>query len=234
MSKISVSNLTKSFNNKVILNDINFSVEEGSVVTFLGNSGAGKTTIFRILSGLENPDAGNIQCFGKKIGFIFQQFHLWKHMTVLENCILAPVHALKISKAKASQKAEIYLSQLGLSHKLQDYPTTLSGGEQQRVAIVRALMMEPDILLFDEPTSSLDPERTEIIVNIIQSLMKKGLIVLVITHDINFAVKISHQVLFLDNGNLIESAKCNNGKIESKNARFSKFLNNTLIEEHPI
>lgn len=224
MNKISVSELNKSYHDRAVLRQVSFEACAGTVTTLLGNSGAGKSTVFRLLSGLDLPDSGQIDLQGKKIGLIFQQFHLWKHMTVLENCILAPVHVQKLPKSLASQKAEKLLGQLGIGHKLHDNPSTLSGGEQQRVAIVRALMMDPDILLFDEPTSSLDPERTEIVANMIQSLTKKQMIVLVITHDIQFATRISDQILFFDKGRLIETADCKKGIIHKKSERLSEFL----------
>lgn len=202
MNHITVNNLTKSFKDNTILKDISFQAHEGSVTTFLGNSGAGKTTLFRVLSGLETPDSGSIVLNGKKIGFIFQQFHLWQHMTVLENLILAPIQVLKHSKQEAIHNAQLLLSYLGLIEKQSAYPKTLSGGEQQRVAIARALMMKPDVLLFDEPTASLDPECAKLIQTIIQTLSEKNKIILIITHDHAFAKSISDHILFLSEGKL--------------------------------
>lgn len=227
MTKISVHQVTKRFGGKTVLEQISFEARVGTVTALLGNSGAGKTTLFRLICGLEVPDSGKIFLNGKNIGFVFQQFHLWKHMTVLENCILAPVHVLKMSKQDAIQKANGFLLSMGMEHKIKAYPETLSGGEQQRVAIVRALMMDPEVVLFDEPTSSLDPNRTEIVLEMIQSLTKKGIIILVITHDIDFARRVSDSILFFDKGNLVETAKCEKGVIFKKTQRLSEFLNCT-------
>ncbi len=221
-----MSNLEISFQGKPVLEGISFEAHEGSVISILGNSGAGKTTLFRILCGLETPDSGKVILNKKKIGFIFQQFYLWKHMTVLENLILAPTQVLKKSKLEATQKARELLLMLGIDGKIKAYPERLSGGEQQRVAIARALMMDPDVLMFDEPTSSLDPENTENIAKIIQSLTKQGKIILVITHDVQFARKASNNILFLDKGSIIETAKCENGFIKSQTPRLKEFLKN--------
>lgn len=210
MNNISVHNLSKSFQDTTVLQDISFEAHEGCVTTFLGNSGAGKTTLFRLLSGLEAPDAGSISLNGKKLGFIFQQFHLWQHMSVLENLILAPIQVLKYSKQQAIEQALALLSYLGLAEKKNAYPKTLSGGEQQRVAIARALMMKPDVLLFDEPTASLDPECTRLIHTIIQELTKKNKIILIITHDHSFAKSVSDHILFLKAGKLIKLSNDSN------------------------
>lgn len=205
MNNISVNQLRKGYQSSRVLNDVSFNAKEGTVTSFLGKSGAGKTTLFRILSGLEKADAGQVHLHGKRVGFIFQQFHLWKHMSVLENLMLAPVHVLKKSKEVVMDESFKLLKLLGIEQKARYYPKTLSGGEQQRVAIARALMMEPDVILFDEPTSSLDPERTEIVLKIIQKLKEAGKIVLIITHDIPFASKASNVILFLEQGVLHES-----------------------------
>lgn len=210
MNTISAYNLCKSFKDTQVFQDISFEAHEGSVTTFLGSSGAGKTTLFRLLSGLETPDSGSIALNGKQIGFIFQQFHLWQHMNVLENLILAPVQVLKHSKQDAIQAAQTLLSSLGLSDKQNAYPKTLSGGEQQRVAIARALMMEPDVLLFDEPTASLDPDCTKTILSIIETLAKKNKIILIITHDHSFAKSVSDHILLLKAGKLIKISSDSN------------------------
>ncbi len=225
MNNISVNQLGKSFQGKAVLSDVNFKAEEGTVTTVLGNSGAGKSTLFRILCGLEAPDSGELVLNGKRVGIIFQQFHLWKHMTVLDNLILAPIQVSKLAKQDAIRKALELLLLLGMEEKAKAYPENLSGGEQQRVAIARTLMMDPEVLLLDEPTSALDPERTEIVVGIIQMLVKNRNIVFIITHDIHFAGRVSNTVLFIDKGSLLETVKCENGLIKGKTSRLREFLN---------
>lgn len=226
MNNIAVEQLKISFQGDPILQGISFEAEEGSVTSILGNSGAGKTTLFRILCGLETADSGKVILNNKKIGLIFQQFYLWQHMTVLENLILAPMQVLKSTKQEAIQKAQALLLMLGVNAKIHAYPAVLSGGEQQRIAIARSLMMDPDVLLFDEPTSSLDPESTELIANIIQTLAKQGKIILIITHDVPFASKVSNTILFLKNGTIAEKTTCENGCINSQIPRFKAFLKN--------
>ncbi len=205
MNKISVKQLTKSYQGKQILKKISFDVYAGNILALLGQSGGGKSTLLRCLCHLETPDSGNIELHGKKVGMVFQQLHLWKHMTVLENLITAPIHVLNYTKKSAIEKAKALLAQLKIADKMQDLPSQLSGGEQQRVAIARTLMMKPEILLFDEPTSALDSERTETVSDIIQSLAKSEIMIIVATHDQNFAKKIATRTLFLENGTLREA-----------------------------
>jgi len=205
VNKISVKQLTKSYQGKQILKKISFDVYAGNILALLGQSGGGKSTLLRCLCHLETPDSGNIELHGKKVGMVFQQLHLWKHMTVLENLITAPIHVLNYTKKSAIEKAKALLAQLKIADKMQDLPSQLSGGEQQRVAIARTLMMKPEILLFDEPTSALDSERTETVSDIIQSLAKSEIMIIVATHDQNFAKKIATRTLFLENGTLREA-----------------------------
>lgn len=227
MNKISINQLTKSFIGVPlpVLNDISFEAAGGTVTALLGSSGAGKSTLLRCLCQLEKPDAGEIHLHGKTVGVVFQQFHLWKHLSLLDNCTLAPIQTLKLPKKLAIQNAEACLYELGLLDKKDHFPATLSGGEQQRGAIARTLMMKPDVLLFDEPTSALDPERTEVISSIIASLAKQNLIILVVTHDITFARNIASRILFLDKGTILEEAPVQNKHILTKTDRFAKFLN---------
>lgn len=234
MNKISVEQLSKSFKGQKVLNQITFGAEAGTITALLGQSGAGKTTLLRCLCQLESPDSGNIHLFGKRVGVVFQQFHLWKHLTLLENCTLAPITSLKQPKKLAIQNAEALLSELGLLDKKHHLPSALSGGEQQRGAIARALMMKPEVLLFDEPTSALDPKRTDTVSSIMQALAKQGMIVLVVTHDIALAKRVANRSLFLEQGRIIEETAIQQGNIFPKTRDFAKFLNTIVSKEEEI
>lgn len=224
MNKISVHKLVKTFQGKKILNKVSFEIESNQVVTLLGGSGAGKSTLLRCLSALESADEGEIHLHGKKVGIVLQQLHLWKHMSVLNNLITAPIHVLKKSKKIAIDEAKDLLAQLKILDKSDCYPSQLSGGEEQRVAIARALMMKPDVMLFDEPTSALDPERTQSVSEIIQSLAKNGMTILAATHDLAFAKSVGHLAMFLENGHILEVADVKNKEIKTKTKRFTQFL----------
>lgn len=204
MNKLSVQLLDKIVDGKSLLAGVSFEASPGSITVIIGPSGAGKSTLLRALCQLETIDGGQIHLNGKTIGMVFQQYHLWKHLTLLENCILAPILVHKISKEKAIREALLLFEQLGILDKQHHYPHQLSGGEQQRGAIARALIMKPDILLFDEPTAALDPKRTDSIVNIIQSLALQGITIIVVTHDTVFAHKIATQIILLEAGKIVE------------------------------
>lgn len=220
---IEIKNLQKSFKGKLILNNISLTFKEGEILTLLGPSGAGKTTILRILNGLETCDSGDIIIDNtvicknaiysdiktqnevhKKIGLVFQSFNLFPHMSILENLILAPMHTLKLSLEEATEKALKILSKLSLEEKAKSYPYELSGGQKQRVAIARALMLNPKYICFDEPTSALDPVLTNDVANIIKSLAKENIGVLIITHDMDFSKKVSSRIIKLDLGRILE------------------------------
>ncbi|EGT3616843.1 amino acid ABC transporter ATP-binding protein, partial [Clostridium perfringens] len=220
---IEIKNLEKSFKGNKILKNISFTLKEGEILTLLGPSGAGKTTILRILNGLETCDAGSISLdnikicengvyadlntlkeIHKKIGLVFQTFNLFPHMSILENLILAPMHTLNLSLKEATDKALKILSKLSLEDKANAYPCELSGGQKQRVAIGRALMLNPNYICFDEPTSALDPTLTKDIANIIKSLAEENIGVLIITHDMEFAKKASSRVIKLESGEILK------------------------------
>ena len=227
MNKISIKQISKSFGEKKILKDVSFDVDTGNIVSLLGGSGAGKSTLLRILSNLEKPDSGKIELYQHQVGIVFQQFHLWRHLTVLENLIIAPIHVIKVSRKQAILEAQNLLSQLNILDKCEHFPSQLSGGEQQRVSIARALMMKPSLILFDEPTSALDPIRTQSVVEIIQDLAAKGMVILVATHDLGFAKSVANNALFLEEGIILENAIIQNQEIKTKNEKFLNFLNNT-------
>ena len=212
---LSVRDLRKSFDGIEVLRGVNLDVKKGEVISILGPSGCGKSTLIRSLNLLETPDSGSIifegeELIGKdekaqnkireRIGMVFQQFNLFKNMTVLDNITLAPVKLGRMTKEEAEKEARQLLDRIGLGDKAGNYPAQLSGGQQQRVAIARSLIMKPDVMLFDEPTSALDPEMVVEVLDIIKSLAKTGMTMLVVTHEIGFAMGVSTRVLFIDEG----------------------------------
>lgn len=224
---LKVSELNKSFKGKQVLKNVSFQVKEGEIVALLGQSGAGKTTVLRCINGLEKADGGSIEISDiplfeekngkvvycsketmkevrKNLGMVFQSYNLFPHMSVLENIIEAPVNVFKLSKDEAKRDANELLKQIGLEDKENAYPFELSGGQKQRVAIARACALNPKIMCFDEPTSALDPELTEEIATVIDGLSKKGMGILIITHDMAFAKRVAHKVLFMADGEIIE------------------------------
>ncbi|WP_430510510.1 amino acid ABC transporter ATP-binding protein [Gottfriedia solisilvae] len=213
---LKVNSLTKRFGKQTVLKEVSFEVNKGEIVTLLGQSGAGKTTILRCVNGLENFDSGTIEIDGqiiqsqkdllkvrKDVGLVFQNFNLFPHKTVLENIIEAPILVLGLNYEEAKRRALTLLEQVGLSQKADAYPFELSGGQQQRVAIARACALQPKILCFDEPTSALDPELTNGVASIMKNLAAEGMSILVITHDMEFAKNVSTRTLIVKEGNII-------------------------------
>lgn len=197
---LEVKNLSKEFNGHRILRDISFTLKDGEIMTIVGPSGAGETTLLRIIAGLETKDSGEILIDGKpydsgKVGVVFQDYNLFPNLSVLQNITLAPTLVLKKSKTEAEQDARVLLKRLQISGREQQYPYELSGGQKQRVAIARALAMKPRILCYDEPTSALDPNLRKEVEKMILSLKKSGLTQLIITHDLNFAENVADQML---------------------------------------
>lgn len=197
---LEVKNLSKEFNGHRILRDISFTLKDGEIMTIVGPSGAGETTLLRIIAGLETKDSGEILIDGKpydsgKVGVVFQDYNLFPNLSVLQNITLAPTLVLKKSKTEAEQDARVLLKRLQMSGREQQYPYELSGGQKQRVAIARALAMKPRILCYDEPTSALDPNLRKEVEKMILSLKKSGLTQLIITHDLNFAENVADQML---------------------------------------
>jgi len=204
---LKLENITKSFDGKTILDNLNLEVQDNSILSIVGPSGAGKTTLLRCIAGLETVDSGSFILNGKPfdpsdesakervVGVVFQDFNLFPHLSVLENVTLAPMMVLKQSKKDAKQNAEKILAQLELTDLAKQYPFELSGGQKQRVAIARALAMQPKILCYDEPTSALDPSQRDAVAEVILNLKKTGITQIVITHDPAFAKKIADQLL---------------------------------------
>ena len=215
---LEVKNVKKSFDKLNVLKGISFNVEKGEVISVIGPSGCGKSTLLRCINMLEKPSSGKIIFEGiditskntdlpkvrEKIGMVFQQFNLFPHLTVLDNIILAPVKLGIMDKNSAVERAEELLKETSLLDKKDNYPEELSGGQKQRVAIVRSLIMNPDIILFDEPTSALDPEMVGEVLAIMKELAASGMTMIVVTHEMGFAREVANRVFFMDGGGILE------------------------------
>ncbi|RDI42500.1 glutamate transport system ATP-binding protein [Nocardia mexicana] len=215
---ISMRDVDKHFGDLHVLQDINLEVPKGQVVIVLGPSGSGKSTLCRTINRLEPIDSGTIAIDGVElpaegrglaklradVGMVFQSFNLFAHKTILENVMLAPIKVRRIDKKQAHEKAMQLLERVGIANQAEKYPAQLSGGQQQRVAIARALAMNPKVMLFDEPTSALDPEMVNEVLEVMVSLAKEGMTMLVVTHEMGFARRAGDRVLFMDNGQIVE------------------------------
>ena len=221
---ISVRNLRKHYDKGgsrgtvYALDGVDLDVQRGEVVVIIGPSGSGKSTLLRSLNLLEVPASGkilvdgvdlmdrktNINLHRQKMGMVFQHFNLFPHMTVLHNMTLAPMKLLKLSKAEAEERARLFLQTVGLADRADAYPNQLSGGQKQRIAIVRALCMQPEVMLFDEPTSALDPEMVGEVLEVMKNLARKGMTMLVVTHEMGFAREVATRVIFMDSGVIVE------------------------------
>lgn len=239
---ITVNNLKKTFGDLEVLSGINEHINKGEVVVVIGPSGSGKSTFLRCLNLLETPTDGEIFIDGEKVndpkvdvnrirqkmGMVFQHFNLFPHLTIIKNVTLAPVLLKKMTKEQAHDKAIELLGKVGLADKADAYPSQLSGGQKQRVAIARALAMEPEIMLFDEPTSALDPEMVGEVLDVMKSLAKSGMTMVVVTHEMGFAKEVGTRVLFMDQGVVMESGKPGEIFDDPKNERTQKFLSSVL------
>ena len=217
---IDIKGLKKAFGENEVLKGIDLSIEAREVVVIIGPSGSGKSTLLRCMNYLEQPTAGLVTVDGipldgeahinkvrEEVGMVFQRFNLFPHMTVLENIMLAPMKVKKIAKAEAEKTARELLSRVGLAEKADSYPPQLSGGQQQRVAIARALAMHPKVMLFDEPTSALDPEMVGEVLDVMRSLAKEGMTMVIVTHEMGFAREVGDRLLFVDDGRIIEQGE---------------------------
>lgn len=239
---IKVDNLTKKFGNNEVLRNISTSIAKGEVVSIIGPSGSGKSTFLRCMNMLETPTSGKIvfdqqdltdsktpvNKIRQRIGMVFQHFHLFPHLTVLENLTYAPLKAKGVNKQLAQEKARELLKRVGLSEKETAYPNSLSGGQKQRVAIARALAMEPELMLFDEPTSALDPEMVKEVLDVMKDLAKSGMTMVVVTHEMGFAREVADRILFLDHGVLLEEGLPSEFFSQPKTARAKDFLDKIL------
>ena len=242
---IRVEHLQKNFGQLHALKDITLEVNKGEIVSLIGPSGSGKSTLLRCIHGLEKPDKGKIYMNDElmdpqnkekyreqrnHMGFVFQHFNLFPHMTVLDNLNLAQTEVLGRSKEDATKKSLELLKRVGLQEKKDSYPNNLSGGQKQRVAIARALCMDPDMMLFDEPTSALDPEMIKEVLEVMKDLGKQGMTMIVVTHEMGFARKVGSRVVFLDHGEIIEDAPSEEFFSNPKSDRAKDFLSKVFYE----
>ena len=239
---INVENLHKSFGNNEVLKGISTTIKEKEVVAVIGPSGSGKSTFLRCMNLLEEPTSGvvsingqvitdkktNIMRVRENVGMVFQHFHLFPHMTVLENLTYAPMTVKGVSRETAVAKGKELLQKVGLAQKANEFPNRLSGGQKQRVAIARALAMEPKVMLFDEPTSALDPEMVKEVLDVMKSLTETGMTMVIVTHEMGFAREVADRVLFLDGGVLVEDAPPAEFFLAPKSKRAKDFLEKIL------
>ncbi|MCO6060111.1 ABC transporter ATP-binding protein [Pseudomonas sp. MOB-449] len=246
---LEIRNLHKRYGDHQVLKGISLTARDGDVISILGSSGSGKSTFLRCINLLENPHQGQILVNGEElrlkpgssgelqaadnkqinrmrseIGFVFQNFNLWPHMTVLDNIIEAPRRVLGQSRAEATEIAEALLAKVGIADKRHVYPTQLSGGQQQRAAIARTLAMQPKVILFDEPTSALDPEMVQEVLNVIRALAEEGRTMLLVTHEMNFARNVSSEVVFLHQGLVEEQGPPEQVFDNPQSARCKQFM----------
>lgn len=233
-----VEKLFKKFDGNMVLNNINLEIKENEKIVIIGPSGSGKSTLLRCLNLLEKPTTGTIYYHGKKlddklyqtiqgkIGMVFQNFQLFDNLTVIENLTLVPVLNKLMSKDKAIEEARKYLRQIHLEDKENSYPRDLSGGQKQRVAIVRSLMVNPEVILFDEPTSALDPEMIGEVLSLILEVSKKKITMIVVTHELNFAQEFATRVIFMDHGKIVEEGTKEQMFKHPKTMRLQQFLSN--------
>ncbi len=222
MSLLEIKNLKKSFGDNVVLKDISLNVERGEVLSIIGPSGSGKSTLLRCITNLEEEDSGIIK-FDGTFGLVFQDFNLFPHHSVIKNITNAPLRVQKRDKSEVFDHARQLLKKMGLEDKEDAYPCELSGGQQQRVSIARALAMNPDILFFDEPTSALDPELTGEILAVIKQLAADKMTMVIVTHEMNFARKVSDSIIFMENGVIVEEGSPEE-VFASDNKRMQEFL----------
>ncbi len=236
---LKINHLKKEYDGQLILNDINLDLKKGEVVVIVGPSGCGKSTLLRCINGLEpihggsvylnnesvERDGKNITQIRQKIGMVFQSYDLFPHMSVIDNITIAPIKVQKRKKEEVISQARQLLERIGLGDKENSFPRQLSGGQKQRVAIVRALCMHPEIMLFDEVTAALDPEMVREVLDVILALAKQGSTMIIVTHEMQFAKAVSDRVIFMDHGEIIEESSPRDFFEEPKTERAKKFLN---------
>ena len=237
---LKIKNLHKAFGKNKVLNGIDFELVEGERVVILGPSGSGKSTFLRCINWMEEPTAGemyfdgelvtekNIRRIRRNIGMVFQHFNLISNMMVMENLTLAPVKLKLMKRDEAEKRARELLKHIGLLSKVDAYPASLSGGQKQRVAIVRAMMLSPEVLLFDEPTSALDPESIGDVLSLIRELAERGMTIMIVTHEMSFAKEIATRIVFLDKGKIIEEGTPSEFFTHPKTPRVREFLEKVL------
>jgi len=242
---IKIENITKRFGDNVVLDGLSLGVSEGEVVVIVGPSGCGKSTLLRCINGLEPIQGGVITFRGRKVdgsdrsivdirqkvGMVFQNYELFPHMTILENIILSPVLVQKRDRSEVKQEALQLLERVGLSDKSDSYPRQLSGGQKQRVAIVRALCMHPEVMLFDEVTAALDPEMVREVLEVMLTLAKQGRTMVIVTHEMSFAKAVADRVIFIDEGNIVEEGTPEEFFENPRTDRARRFLNTFTYEK---
>ena len=235
---IEISHVSKSYGSFQVLKDCSASVARGEVVVICGPSGSGKSTLIKTVNGLERIDAGEIKVGGfrlapdvanvavlrRSVGMVFQSFELFPHLTVLSNVTIAQTKVLKRSRAVAEEKARSLLARVGLLGHITKYPAQLSGGQQQRVAIARALALDPEVMLFDEPTSALDPEMVNEVLDVMTGLARQGMTMVCVTHEMGFARSVANRVLFMDGGEIVETANATKFFDDPQSERAKAFL----------
>lgn len=239
---IVIKDLKKKYDKLHALDGVNLEVKKGEVISIIGPSGSGKSTLLRSITLLETPSEGEIYFEGKKvndkknninltrqkIGMVFQQFNLFPHRTVIENMILAPMKVLKLKEKDAKELAMSLLKKVGLEDRADEYPSKLSGGQKQRIAIVRALCMKPDVMLFDEPTSALDPEMVGEVLQVMETLAKDGMTMLIVSHEMGFAEQTASRVLFMDQGKIVEQGSPEQIFHNPESQRLKDFLSKVI------
>ena len=250
---LEIRNLKKSFGNLEVIKNLSLTAKKGDVICIVGSSGSGKSTLLRCVNLLETPDSGEVYVNGEllkmkkdkngklipaeqnqvdrirsKLGMVFQDFNLWSHMTVLQNVTEAPIHVQKIEKNLARKNGYLLLEKVGIAEKADQYPSKLSGGQQQRAAIARALAMNPDVMLFDEPTSSLDPELVGEVLKVMKSLAKEDRTMIIVTHEMGFAKEAASKVIFLDQGCIEEEETPDKFFNNPQSERLKRFLATNL------
>jgi len=250
---LEIRNLIKSFGNLEVIRGLSLTAKKGEVICIIGSSGSGKSTLLRCVNLLETPDSGEVYVNGEllkmkknkngklipvdqnqidrirsKLGMVFQSFNLWSHMTVLQNVIEAPIHVQKVEKNVARKNGFQLLEKVGIAEKADQYPSRLSGGQQQRAAIARALAMNPDVMLFDEPTSSLDPELVGEVLRVMKSLAEEGRTMIIVTHEMGFAKEVASKVIFLDQGCVEEEETPDKFFNNPQSERLKRFLATNL------
>lgn len=242
---LEIKNICKDYGNGPILQDVSLDIEKGEVVVIIGPSGCGKSTLLRCINGLEEIQSGEILLDGEviteektkwnevrqKIGMVFQSYDLFPHMTVLDNVLLGPVKVQKRDRKEAEAEAEELLKRVGLLEKKDAYPRQLSGGQKQRVAIVRALIMKPEIMLFDEVTAALDPEMVREVLDVMLELAKSGSTMMIVTHEMQFAQAVADRVVFLDGGKILEEGEPETFFTQPKTDRARRFLNTFVFHK---
>jgi len=235
---IEIDNVSKSYGSFRVLKNCSASIADGEVVVICGPSGSGKSTLIKTVNGLETIDSGEINVSGfrlapdvtnvaalrRSVGMVFQSFELFPHLTVLSNVTIAQIKVLKRSRAAAEEKARTLLARVGLSSHITKYPAQLSGGQQQRVAIARALALDPKVMLFDEPTSALDPEMVNEVLDVMTGLARQGMTMVCVTHEMGFARNVANRVLFMDDGEIVETAEAAKFFDDPQSERAKAFL----------